>query len=155
MKGGSLDNKAVYYVVVVVAILNIIAYISVHDWKSVGCFVVAGMGMYAFSQNKTILLIVAILAASICRATYVEGMETKTKISKTPKDKMDDLKEIMSGANLEGLTQNADKLVKRQQDLFNMADKMGPMMKQASDMMKQLPEGFLEKAMKNFNKQHS
>jgi hypothetical protein len=149
---GSLDNAVVYYVVVVVAILNIIAYISVQDWKSMGCFVVAGMGMYAFSQNKTILLIVAILAAAICRATYVEGMETKPK---TPKDKMADLKEIMSGANLEGLTQNADKLVKRQKDLFNMADKMGPMMKQASDMMKQLPEGFLEKAMENFNKQHS
>jgi hypothetical protein len=147
MKGGSLDNTVVYYVVVVVVILNLVAYVSVQDWRSVACFVVAGVGMYAFSQNKTIILIVAILASAICRATYVEGM-------KNQKDKMTELKEIMNGANLEGLTQNADKLVKRQKDLFHMANKMGPMMKQASDMMKQLPEGFLEKAMENFNKQH-
>lgn len=148
MKGGSLDNTAVYYVVLVVAILNLIAYASVQDWKSIFCFIIAGIGMLVFSQNKTIVLFVAILSATICRATYVEGMKTK------PKDKMDELKEIMNGANLEGLTQNADKLVKRQKDLFHMANKMGPMMKQASDMMKQLPEGFLEKAMANFNKQH-
>lgn len=148
MKGGSLDNTAVYYVVIVVAILNLIAYASVQDWKSIFCFIIAGIGMLVFSQNKTIILFVAILSATICRATYVEGMKTK------PKDKMDELKEIMNGANLEGLTQNADKLVKRQKDLFHMANKMGPMMKQASDMMKQLPEGFLEKAMANFNKQH-
>lgn len=148
MKGGSLDNTAVYYVVLIVAILNLIAYASVQDWKSIFCFIIAGIGMLVFSQNKTIILFVAILSATICRATYVEGMKTK------PKDKMDELKEIMNGANLEGLTQNADKLVKRQKDLFHMANKMGPMMKQASDMMKQLPEGFLEKAMANFNKQH-
>jgi hypothetical protein len=57
----------------------------------------------------------------------------------------------MNGANLEGLQQKTDKLVNRQKDLFHMASKMGPMMKQASEMMKQLPEGFLEKAMENLN----
>ena len=149
MKGGSLDNTVVYYVVLIIALLNLIAYASVQDWKSILCFVLAGIGMHVFSQNKTIILFVAILSATVCRATYVEGMKTKQ-----PKNKMDELKEIMNGANLEGLTQNADKLVKRQKDLFHMANKMGPMMKQASDMMKQLPEGFLEKAMANFNKQH-
>jgi uncharacterized membrane protein (DUF106 family) len=106
--------------------------------------------MLAFNKNKTLILIVAIVVASLCRAVYVEGYETKKK----PKNKMEELKEIMNGANLEGLTQNADKLVKRQKDLFHMANKMGPMMKQASEMMKQLPEGFLEKAMENFNKQN-
>jgi len=149
-RGGSLDNKAVYYIVLVVAILNIIAYVSIQDWKSLGCFVLAGLAMFAFKQNKTIILIVAIVVATLCRTVYVEGYETKKK----PKDKMQELKEIMNGANLEGLTQNADKLVKRQKDLFHMANKMGPMMKQASEMMKQLPEGFLEKAMENFNKQN-
>lgn len=150
-RGGSLDNKAVYYMVLVIAMLNVIAYVSIQDWKSLGCFALAGMAMFAFNTNKTIILIVAIIAATLCRTVYVEGYKNNKK---KPKNKMEELKEIMNGANLEGLTQNADKLVKRQKDLFHMANKMGPMMKQASEMMKQLPEGFLEKAMENFNKQN-
>jgi hypothetical protein len=33
-----------------------------------------------------------------------------------------------------------------------MAKELGPMMKQAENMMNKLPNGFLENAMKNFNK---
>ena len=148
-RGGSLENQMMYYTVVVIAILNLVAYVSVWDLYSVGWFIVAGLCMFVLTQNKTIALVVAILGGVLNRSIYVEGM------TKKPKNKMDELKDIMNGANLEGLTQNADKLVKRQKDLFHMANKMGPLMKQASDMMKQLPEGFLEKAMKNFDKHKS
>jgi hypothetical protein len=146
-RGGSLDNQMMYYTVVIVAVLNLVAYLSIGDWASIGWFVVTGLCMYVLSPNKTIALIVAILGAALNRSIYVEGMTKKSK----PKNKMDELKDIMNGANLEGLTKDTDQLVKRQKDLFHMANKMGPLMKQASDMMKQLPEGFLKKAMDNMD----
>jgi hypothetical protein len=146
-RGGSLDNT-LYYVVLIVAILNIIAYASVQDWKSIGCFVLAGVAMTVFNKNKTVILIVAILSAAVCRNVYIEGMTKK-------KDKLDELKDLMKGANLEGLklSGKASSLAKKQKDLFHMAKKLEPMMQQASKMMAGLPEGFLEKAMQNFNNQ--
>jgi uncharacterized protein YoxC len=146
---GSLDNQMLYYTVKIIALLNLIAYFSMGDWHSVGWFVVSGACMFGLSSNKSIALLVAILGGALSRCVYMEGMTKKSK------PKLDELKDIMNGANLEGLTQNADKLVKRQKDLFHMANKMGPLMKQASDMMKQLPEGFLESAMKKLNKRKS
>lgn len=150
MKLRSLD---MYYVVLVIAILNIIAYLSVQDWKSIGCFVLAGIIMTVFNKNKTVILIVAILGAALCKSVYFEGMEKNPQ-----KKKISNLKDIMKGVDLEGLTtlnKKANNLVKNQKDLFHMANKMGPMMKQATEMMKNLPEGFLEKAMANFNNQNN
>jgi hypothetical protein len=37
----------------------------------------------------------------------------------------------------------------QQKELFGMAKEMGPFMSQANEMMKNLPPGFLEKAMNN------
>jgi len=139
---GSLD-KTVYYIVLVIALLNILSYLSDQDWKSVVIFIIAGSLMNLLNPDRTIDLIVAIFSATIFKSVYVEGMKSK------PKSKMDELKELMNGNNLEGLQQKTDKLVKRQQDLLGVA---GPLMKQANDMMSKLPEGFLEAAMKNFNK---
>lgn len=146
---GSLD-KPVFYFVLVVALLNLIAYASVRDWTAILVFFLAGNLMYLINPNQSVDLIVAILSATIFRSIYIEGMK-----SKTDKDKMPDLKDILNGSNLEGLEQQTKKLVGRQKELFQMADKMAPMMKQAQQMMKQLPEGFLEKAMQNFNKNNS
>jgi len=144
-RGGSLDNQMLYYTVVIIAVLNLFAYLSIGDWRSIAWFVVAGICMYILTPNKSIAILVAILGGALCRSVYVEGM------TKKPKKPMEELKEIMNGSNLEGLAQKTDNLVKRQKDLFHMANKMGPLMKQANDMMSKLPKGFLEEAMKNFN----
>jgi len=145
-RGGSLDNQLLFYTVTIIAVLNLLAYFSIGDWRSIGWFVVAGLCMYVLSMSKTLAILVAVLGGALCRSVYVEGMTKKSK------NKMDELKDIMNGANLEGLAQKADTMVKRQKDLFHMANKMGPLMKQASTMMKQLPEGFLEKAMEQMGK---
>lgn len=144
-RGGSLDNQMMYYTVVIVAVLNLFAYLSIGDWRSIGWFVVSGLCMYVLNPNRTIALVVAILGAALNRSVYVEGMTKKTK----PTDKLTELKDIMNGANLEGLTQKAGKLMKQQKDLFGMAKDMQPFMSQATEMMKNLPPGFLEKAMNN------
>ena len=143
----TVDNQMLYYTVVIVAVLNLFAYLSVGDWRSMGWVVVAGLGMYVMSSNQTIALVVAILGAALNRSVYVEGMTKKSKPSK-----LDELKEIMNGANLEGLTQKAGKLMHDQKKLFGMAREMQPFMKEATNMIKNLPEGFLENAMQHLKK---
>jgi hypothetical protein len=147
-RGGSLDNQMMYYTVVIVAVLNLVAYLSISDWRSIGWFVVSGLCMYILNPNKTIALVVAILGAALNRSIYFEGMTKKSKSASN----LDDLKDIMNGVNLEGLTQKAGKLMDKQRDLINMTKDMGPFMSQATEMMKNLPPGFLEKAMDGLNK---
>jgi hypothetical protein len=147
-RGGSLDNQMMYYTVVIIAVLNLFAYLSIADWRSIGWFIVSGLCMYVLNPNKTIALVVAILGAALNRSVYVEGMTKKTDKSI---DKLTELKDIMNGANLEGLTKKAGKLMSQQKELFGMAKDLQPFMTQATDMMKNLPPGFLEKAMNGMN----
>jgi hypothetical protein len=162
-RGGSLDNTSMFLVVIVV--LNAIAYASVKDWKALSILIFAGIASYTF-ENKGIVLFVGILAAALSRSIYIEGMKNgkKMKTEKTEKTEKSEKKipentdiidgdaTTIKGASLEGLSQHAEKLAKRQTDLFAMAKELGPMMKQAENMMNKLPQGFLENAMKNFNK---
>jgi hypothetical protein len=157
-RGGSLDNTSMFLVVIVV--LNAIAYASVRDWKALSILIFAGIASYTF-ENKGIVLFVGILAAALSRSIYIEGMKNGKKSEKSEKsekkipentDIIDGDATTIKGASLEGLSQHAEKLAKRQTDLFAMAKELGPMMKQAENMMNKLPQGFLENAMKNFNK---
>ena len=50
--------------------------------------------------------------------------------------------------SLEGLTSTAKGLMERQDQLQSLAKQLGPLMTQASKMMKQLPDGFLRDALK-------
>jgi hypothetical protein len=161
-RGGSLDNTSMFLVVIV--ILNAIAYASVKDWKALSILVFAGIATYTF-DNKGIVLFVGLLVAALSRSIYIEGMKNgkkmkneksekseNRKIPENPIDIIDGDATTIKGASLEGLSQHAEKLAKRQTDLFAMAKELGPMMKQAENMMNKLPQGFLENAMKNFNK---
>jgi len=132
MKGGGLD----YTVVLIVVVLNMIAYLSVKDWMASGVLLFGLVASQVFPYQSMVLFL-AVLLAALSRSVYVEGM-------KNPK------KKDMSA--LEGLTLKANKLADKQKDLFSMAKDLGPMMERAESMMNKLPPGFLEQAMKNFNK---
>jgi parvulin-like peptidyl-prolyl isomerase len=150
-----LENKMLFYVIVVIAILNVIAYLSVKDWNSLIFFFLAGFVAHAFQLGKTLSLIVAILSANIFRATKImrEGLETKKK-KKQPEPEPDEkkidyasnLKEPETFKSLEGLANKADNLVRSQENLQMMTKKLGPMMDKAMKLMDRLPKGFLEKA---------
>jgi hypothetical protein len=160
-RGGSLDNST--YVLYAIVVLNLIAYLSVKDWMASAVLVLACIAAYTF-ENKGVVLFVGILAAALSRSVFIEGMTTDKKDSvKEMKEKSK--KEVegstekkkgnattIQGSSLEGLSQQAGELSKRQKDLFAMAQDLKPMMKQAENMMNQLPKGFLAEAMKNFNK---
>jgi len=145
MKGGGLD----YTVVMVVVILNLIAYVSVKDWKASAILIFGIVASYVFPY-KSMLLFLAVLFAALSRTVYVEGLENKDEDDdeEESKEKEKQTKKIA----LEGLTKKADELEKKQTDLFSMAAELGPMMERAESMMNRLPAGFLEQAMKNFNK---
>lgn len=148
-----LENKMIFYLVVAIAILNIVAYVSVEDWNSVIFFFLAGFLAYAFKLGNTLSLIVAILSANIFRATTFmrEGLENKKKkknksdpIEKTI-DYATNLKDHDSFKSLEGLATKAEGLVKSQENLQMMTKKLGPMMDKAMELMDKLPKGFLDK----------
>jgi len=156
-----LENKMIFYVIVAIAVLNIIAYVSVKDWNSIVFFCLAGFIGHAFKLGNTLSLIIAILSANIFRATNVmrEGLKNKHKKHKKHHKKKEDfipdekkieyasdLKE--SSQSLEGLANSANKLMDRQASLQAMTQKLEPMMKQAMSLMDKLPKGFLENAMK-------
>ena len=158
-RGGSLDNST--YVLMGIVILNIIAYVSVKDWKATGILLLAGLATMVV-ENKGLVLFIGMLVAALSRSVYLEGMEVEKKEEKakekeekkpmgSPEKKKGDAT-TLQGSSLEGLSQQAELLGGRQKELFAMAKDLGPMMKQAESMMNRLPKGFLAEAMKNFNK---
>ena len=153
-RGGSLDNST--YVLGVILVLNVIAYVSVRDWRATAILVVAGLAATSV-ENKGLVLFVGMLVAALSRSIYLEGMEVKQEEKEekkpigSPEKKKGDAM-TLQGSSLEGLSQQAELLGGRQKELFAMAKDLAPMMKQAENMMNRLPKGFLAEAMKNFNK---
>jgi len=160
-RGGSLDNSTSF--MIGVTILNLIAYMSVKDWKASAILVFAGIATFAFA-NKGLVLFVGILAAALFRSVLIEGLENKdsdakakekeskkVKIPENPTDIIDGDATSIKGATLEGLSQQAGDLEKKQKNLIDIAKDLQPMMRQAENMLNKLPEGFLAQAMKNFN----
>jgi hypothetical protein len=153
-RGGSLDNSTM--ILVVITVLNAIAYISIKDWKATGILLLAGLAS-TMVENKGLVLFIGMLVAALSRSVYLEGMEVKKEKEEekkpmgSPETKKGDAM-TLQGSSLEGLSQQAELLGGRQKELFAMAKDLGPMMKQAESMMNRLPKGFLAEAMKNFNK---
>lgn len=153
-RGGSLDNST--YLIMGIVLLNLIAYVSVRDWKASGILILAGLATTVFA-NKGLVLFIGMLVAALSRSVYMEGMEVKKEKKEekkpigVPETKKGDAL-TLQGSSLEGLSQQAELLGGRQKELFAMAKDLGPMMKQAESMMNRLPKGFLAEAMKNFNK---
>ena len=161
-RGGSLDNST--YLLVIITVLNLIAYVSVKDWKASAILIAAGIANYFLKNN--ILLFVGLLAAALTRSVYIEGLENKEETEKKEEKEKEKEKEKVKkkvtvidgdntdikGATLEGLSQQAGELADRQTNLFEMAKQLGPMMQQAENMMNKLPKGFLENTMKRMKK---
>ena len=149
MKGGGLD----YTVVMVIAVLNLIAYLSVKDWTA-SAILVVGIAASQMIIYKSMILFLAVLLAALSRTVYVEGMETKKKEEEEEEEKKDTMQvdKVDKISALEGLSLKANKLADKQRDLFSMAKDLGPMMERAESMMNKLPPGFLEHAMKNMGK---
>jgi len=167
-RGGSLENNIVLYVVALIAFFNVVAFLTAHDWNSIAFFVLAGIIANVFKLSIVVSLIIAIISANIFHAskTLQEGLENKknkpakkknvpkeekkaTPLPKESKSTENAASTLLDSSTLEGLTSTANGLMERQDRLHDLAGQLGPLMKQASQMLKQLPDGFLQNAFKN------
>jgi len=179
-RGGSIvDSNTVFIVVMVIAVFNIVAYLHVRDWSSIAVFLLAGALTISVTTNRTLGLVAAIVTASLFRATNnlnFEGMATKRadktekpvklvgppeKQKMKPKDvKNESVKDpqnepkhdFNSLFSAEGMSGQLDQLQNNQKVLTNGIKALQPLMQQASIMLKGLPSGFLDEALKNFSK---
>ena len=86
-----VTNKVVLYIVLVLAITNVLGFMAVQHYTAVAIFVLAGLAASCFTPNMTIILVVAMIAASVLTFRVVtEGMTNKEEDSmeKASEDKM-------------------------------------------------------------------
>jgi hypothetical protein len=84
---GVLKNKYVLYVLLVVAIVNVLGYLAIQDYNSLALFVVIGLLSTYFSKNMAINLLSAIVVTSFVAVNdnILEGFEEGNKNEKDNK----------------------------------------------------------------------
>lgn len=175
-RGGSVvSSNTVFVIVAVIAVFNLIAYMHVQDWKSIAVFLLAGAVTFSITTNRLLAVVAAIVAASLFRATNnlnqegYEGKKDETedtdteeapKPVKKPKKGEEpekekpryDKKGMEDFFGSEGMSSQLSELQSNQRVLTNGIKALEPLMYQASNMLKGLPSGFLDRALKNFSK---
>lgn len=79
-----LKNKYVLYILLVVALGNVLGYLAMEDYKSLGLFISVGLLSTYFSKNMSVTLIVAILVTACVAINNKvrEGLENKKEEEK-------------------------------------------------------------------------
>ena len=82
-----LKNKYVLYGLLVLGIINILGYLSMEDYKSLGLFISIGLLSTYFSKNMSVNLLVAIVVTAIVAVNdkVKEGLENKEDTKKEKK----------------------------------------------------------------------
>ena len=90
---GVLKNKYVLYVLLVVAIVNVLGYLAIQDYNSLALFVVIGLLSSYFSKNMAVNLLSAIVVTSFVAVNdkVLEGFK-EGKDGDKKDDKKDDKK---------------------------------------------------------------
>ena len=98
-----LKNKYVLYVLLVLAIINVLGYVALQDYDSLALFVAVGVLSTYFSKNMAVNLLLAIVVTSLIAINkrVVEGMENKEddEVEEKPKKKKKKSKEGMKEGN--------------------------------------------------------
>ena len=98
-----LKNKYVLYILLVVALVNVLGYLAMEDYKSLGLFISVGLLSTYFSKNMAVTLLVSILVTALVAINdkVKEGLENKKEEEKEEK------KEGMKEGNTQ-CTQDSD-----------------------------------------------
>ena len=149
MKGAVVDRRVIVYILLVVAVVNLVAYAKVQDGQALIFFALAFGVVYSFEKNVMMALIAAIVGTSLFRAVVImrEGMDSKGPDTPAPKSKTDPLKALGTSG-----VQGMKSLMKQQEGLMQMAQNLQPLMQQASKLLEGLPDGVLEQAMNKLKK---
>ena len=86
-----LKNKYVLYLLLVVGIINVLGYLAMKDYKSLGLFMSVGLLSTYFSKNMAVTLLVAILVTALVAVNdkVREGMENKKEDDDEKKEGME------------------------------------------------------------------
>ena len=98
-----LKNKYVLYVLLVLAIINVLGYVGLQDYDSLALFVAVGVLSTYFSKNMAVNLLLAIVVTSLIAVNkrVMEGMKNKEDDEEKPKKKKEGMKEGMKEGNTE------------------------------------------------------
>ena len=90
-----LANKYVLYVILFLAVTNVLGYLMSNDINSVVFFVLVGFLTSYFNKNMTVVLLCAMVSTNFFRVTrsYKEGLESKIKADKQEEEEDDNEKE--------------------------------------------------------------
>jgi len=108
---GVLKNKYVLYVLLVVAIVNVLGYLAIQDYNSLALFVVIGLLSSYFSKNMAVNLLSAIVVTSFVAVNdkVLEGFEEGNKNKKDNK-KADQKKAAANSKKAAKMAKKASKL---------------------------------------------
>lgn len=114
---GLLKNKYILYVLLVLAIVNVLGYLAIQDYNSLALFVVVGLLSTYFSKNMSVNLLMAIVVTSMVavnnkvREGFQEGAgdDVQSKIKKT----LSDINDTAKKAGEEASKKSEDKPSKK------------------------------------------
>ena len=76
---GLLKNKYILYILLIIGIINVLGYIALEDYNSLGLFVSVGLLSSYFSKNMSVNLLLAIVITGLMAANnkFREGMKNE------------------------------------------------------------------------------
>lgn len=147
--------------VVIVGVLNLIALYAMKDWNAISVFLLTATVTFFFTQNPVYMLVTAMVAASLFRASkMMEGFEEKKEKPKklNAPQPMDNEKRAAAykpseasifdtslGVQLENLQMNNE-------TLLNNIKALTPLMKQSGELFKAMPPNLMSQILKDFSK---
>ena len=108
---GVLKNKYVLYVLLVIAIVNVLGYLAIQDYNSLALFVVIGLLSSYFSKNMAVNLLSAIVVTSFVAVNdkVLEGFKEGKANKKADKKKATAKKAAAAAQKAAKLAQGAKK----------------------------------------------
>ncbi len=147
-----LQNKIVLYLVMFIALINVITYFSNQDYTSITLFVVIGLLMKCFTNNMILILGVPIVIVSLLLAGHVF---TKVKAYEGFKEGMEDEEEESFAvkknkvANFEGL----QGIQNQQKQIMENITSLAPVLREATSVLKNVDMEKMTTIMDRMSKQ--
>ena len=148
-----LQNKYILYLVLFIAVTNVLGYLAIEDFNSLTIFIALGVLTSYFSKNMIVILSVALIGTNIVFANnrILEGMKGKKKKKKekfaqrnVPSSKPakvddddDDVSRIDHAATMENAYDNLNKML-GEGGMKNLTKDTQGLMNQQKELMDQL-----------------
>ena len=158
-----LKNRLVLYVVVFLAVTNVLGYFSMRDMNAITFFALIGYLTHQFTKNMIVVLLTAMLATNLLMSNSIReglagkkdkkeeeeeeeeedekkeegGEEPYVDKAATAKENYAEFEAQIGGEGMKQITNETKELLNQQKELMTAMEGMGPVMQQASNLMTQ------------------